>query len=70
MYHYAIGVGAFLLLSAAWFGVQRAWKRSFTDVGLDPDALAGRTGCRGCHDSEACHRRPASGACKAREEMR
>jgi len=43
--------------------VQRAWRRSFADVGTDPDALAGRTGCHGCNDSKDCHRRPESGAC-------
>lgn len=69
LYHYAIGIGAFLFLSTAWFGVQRAWKKSFADFGDDPDALAGRSGCQGCTNSNACQRRPKSGACKAQEEM-
>ena len=69
IYHYMIGIGAFLLLSTAWIAVQRAWRRSFPDVGDDPDALAGRSRCHGCNDSEVCHRRPESGACKAQEEM-
>ena len=68
MYHYLIGIGAILLLSTAWVGVQRAWRRSFFDFGTDPDALAGRTGCHGCNDLEACHRTPKIGACKAQEE--
>ena len=69
MHDYIIGVGAFLLLSTAWFGVQRAWRRSFADVGDDPDALAGRTGCHGCDkSSEDCHQTPESGACKGQEE--
>ncbi len=69
MHDYIIGVGAFLLLSTAWFGVQRAWRRSFAEVGADPDALAGRTGCQGCNESEACQQRPESGACEGQEEM-
>jgi hypothetical protein len=69
IYHYLIGVGALLLLSTAWLGVQRAWRRSFPDAGADPDALAGRLGCHGCSDSSDCHRGPESGACKAQEEM-
>jgi len=69
MHDYIIGVGAFLLLSTAWFGVQRAWRRAFAEVGDDPDALAGRSGCRGCSDSKDCHRTPKSGACEAQEEM-
>jgi len=70
LYHYIIGVGAFVLLSAAWIGVQRAWRRSFSDVGDDPDALAGRSGCHGCVRSEDCDQRPESGACEAQEEIR
>ncbi len=68
MHDYIIGVGAFLLLSTAWIGVQRAWRKSFPDVGDDPDVLAGRSRCHGCADSEACHQRPESGACEAQEE--
>jgi hypothetical protein len=68
MHDYIIGVGALLLLSTAWIGVQRAWKRSFPDAVADPDALAGRSGCNGCNDSKDCHRRPESGACKTQEE--
>jgi hypothetical protein len=63
-------MGAFVLLSAAWIGVQRAWRKSFPDVGDDPDVLAGRWGCRGCGHAEGCHPRPESGACEAQEEMR
>ena len=65
---YIIGVGAILLMSTAGVAVQRAWRRSFPDAGADPDALAGRAGCRGCNDSKDCHRRPESGACKGQEE--
>ena len=38
MHDYIIGVGAILLLSTAWIGVQRAWRRSFADIAEDPDA--------------------------------
>ena len=69
MHDYIIGIGAILLLSTAWIGVQRAWRRSFADAGADPDALAGRSGCHGCNDSKDCHGRPESGACEAQEEM-
>ena len=68
IYHDLIGVGAFVLLSIAWIGVQRAWRRSFPEVGGDSDVLAVRPGCLGCVDDEKCHRRPESGACKAQEE--
>jgi hypothetical protein len=70
LYHYIIGVGAFVLLSAAWVGVQRAWRQSFSDFGDDPDALAGRSGCHGCVRAVHCDQRPESGACEAQEEIR
>ncbi|MGB8329871.1 MAG: hypothetical protein WCE62_07070 [Polyangiales bacterium] len=69
MYHYVIGVGAFLLLSTVWIGVQRAWRRSFPDEGGDPDVLAGRSRCHGCSEPADCHRTPDSGACEAQKEM-
>jgi hypothetical protein len=69
LHHYIIGVGAFVLLSAAWIGVQRAWRKSFPDVGDDPDVLVGRSGCRGCGHAEDCQQ-AESGACEAQEEMR
>ena len=68
IYHYLIGVGVFALLAAAWVGVQRAWRRSFPDMGGDPDVLAGRPGCGGCVEPENCNRGSESGACKAEEE--
>jgi hypothetical protein len=68
IHHYIIGIGAFLLLSTAWVAVQRAWKRSFPDVGEDPDVLAGRSGCHGCDKTKDCHRRTESGACEAQEK--
>jgi hypothetical protein len=71
LHHYMIGIGAFVLLSAAWVGVQRAWRRSFPSAGDDPDVLAGRAGCNGCDDnSKQCHRKLASGSCKVQEEIR
>jgi len=69
MYHYLIGVGAILLVSTAWVGVQRAWRKSFPHDGGDPDALAGRSGCHGCDNTEGCQTRPDSGVCDTREEM-
>jgi hypothetical protein len=68
LYHYLIGVGAFVLLSAAWIGVQRAWRKAFPEVGGDPDVLAGRPGCQGCSREEQCHSRTQSGPCKEEEE--
>ena len=65
IYHYLVGIGSVVLLLTAWTAVQRAWKQSFFDVGADPDALAGRSGCRGCVDPSSCVR--TSGACVARE---
>ena len=70
LHQYIIGVGACLILSAAWIGVQRAWKKSFPDAGSDPDALAGRAGCQGCGKSSSCHDAAKSEACEAQEEMR
>lgn len=70
LHHYIIGVGAFALLSAAWIAVQRAWKRSFPEVGDDPDALAGRSGCYGCSQAEDCTQRDPSGSREDQEDMR
>jgi len=70
LHHYIIGVGAFALLSVAWVGVQRAWKRSFSEVGDDPDALAGRSGCYGCSQAEDCTQDRPSGSHENQEEMR
>lgn len=70
LHQYIIGVGAFLFLSAAWIGVQRAWMKSFPDASGDPDALAGRTGCQGCGKSSGCDDRAKSEACDVQEEMR
>lgn len=69
LHHYLIGIGAFVLLSAAWISVQRAWRRSFPDLGDDPDALAGRPGCQGCGQSPQCDRRAERRACEAEEEL-
>jgi len=70
LHHYIIGVGAFALLSAAWLGVQRAWRSAFPETGDDPDALAGRSGCHGCSNPGQCSRGRQSGACEAQEEKR
>ena len=70
LHHYLIGVGAFVFLSAAWIVVQRAWKKSFPDVGADPDVLAGRPGCQGCGHVEECQPQPESRAREAQEELR
>ena len=67
---YVIGVGTLLLLSVAWLGVQRAWRRAFSDVATDSDALAGRSGCYGCAGDKPCHGKEANGACEARENPR
>ena len=66
IHHYIVGIGALLLLSTAWVGVQRAWRRSFPEAGDDPDALAGRSGCYGCRGAADCKRK--RGACQAEEE--
>ncbi len=68
--HYVVGVGTLLLLSVAWLGVQRAWRRSFSDMAGDPDALAGRSGCHGCSGSKPCHQKDPNGACEAQENPR
>jgi hypothetical protein len=70
MYHYIVGVGAFVLLSLVWVGVQRAWKRSFADVGDDPDALADRPGCFGCARASSCSGQMDSDTRLNQEEMR
>jgi len=66
--HYIVGVGALLLLSAAWLAVQRAWKKSFADLAEEPDALAGRSRCHGCSGSPDCHRKGTNPACEAEEK--
>lgn len=68
LHHYVFGIGALLLLLAAWVGVQRAWRSAFPDVEGDPDVLAGRSGCHGC--SGRCNRRLENGSCKIEEEIR
>jgi hypothetical protein len=70
LHHYIIGVGAFVLLSVLWLGVQRAWRRAFPDVGDDPDALAGRPGCFGCARAVPCERKPGNPSCLSQEKMR
>jgi hypothetical protein len=69
MHHYLIGVGALVLLSVMWLGVQRAWRRSFPEVGDDPDVLAGRPGCFGCARSLNCDEKPGT-TCVSQEKMR
>lgn len=65
--HYIIGVGALLLLSAAWLAVQRAWRRAFADLTEEPDALAGRSRCHGCTGPKDCRRKQTNRACEAQE---
>ena len=68
---YILGVGALLVVLAAWIGVQRAWRRAFSHVSDDPDALAGRTGCRGACDRIAgCQRACDGGSSKIEEDRR
>ena len=33
---------------AGWVAVQSAWRRTFPEVGPDPDVLAARERCSGC----------------------
>ncbi len=66
--HYIIGVGALVLLSAAWLGVQRVWKRAFADLATHPDALAGRPRCYGCTGSGDCRGKEMNRACEAQEK--
>jgi hypothetical protein len=55
---YATGLAAIALLCVAWLTVQLAWRRVFPDAaGGDPDALAGRLGCHGCHCTNVCEKR-------------
>lgn len=68
-YHYVVGVGAFVFLSVAWLGVQRAWRRSFSAVVEDPDALAGRPGCFGCARAATCARDSGTNPCFVEEEL-
>ena len=65
---YIIGVGALLLLSVAWLGVQRAWKKSFADLTEEPDALAGRPRCYGCSGAGDCDRKGKKRACGPEEK--
>ena len=67
---YILGVGALLVLLAAWIGVQRAWRRAFPGFGDDPDVLAGRSGCHGCSSSLGCQRACEGGDGKIEEERR
>lgn len=69
LHHYLIGVGAFVLLSAGWVAVQRAWRKSFPDAGADPDVLAGRPDCKGCSRRDACHSPAQSENSETEEEL-
>ena len=70
LHHDSLGIGAFVLLSVFWLGVQRAWRRSFPEVGQDPDALAGRPGCFGCARSVQCDKSANKDSCLSQEKMR
>jgi len=49
-------------LLAGWVTVQLAWRRAFPEAGADPDALAGRLGCRGACAPDDCARRCPGGS--------
>jgi hypothetical protein len=51
---YVTGLAAMVVLMIAWLGIQFAWRKVFPCRGSDPDALAGRLGCRGCAGAGAC----------------
>lgn len=57
-------LGGLLALSAlltGWVTVQLVWRRAFPAAGADPDALAGRLGCRGTCAPEDCVHRSSGG---------
>jgi len=53
----ATGMLGVAVLAALWLAVQLAWRRHATEPGGDPDALAGRIGCHGCGEADACRER-------------
>ena len=57
--NHILGVLAIPILALAWFAVQRAWHRTFSDVCSDPDALAGRSDCDAHDCKETCARHPS-----------
>ena len=67
---YATGVGVLLGMLLAWVAVQQAWRRAFPGGDADPDALAGRGGCRGCDRSEVCEERGPGPTGSDREGIR
>jgi hypothetical protein len=56
---YGLGVLGVAAAAAAWVGVQVAWRKTFSDVVSEPDALAGRTGCGVCSCTVDCEGRNA-----------
>ena len=56
---YATGILAVVAMAVFWVGVQRAWRAAFPEACTDPDALAGRPGCRSCPhpDARKCRHR-------------
>ena len=50
----ALGMLGVALLAAAWLSTQLAWRRAFPAEGDEPDALAGRPGCRDCSSRDTC----------------
>ena len=54
MASHAVGIIVLVAVTAGWVGVQLAWRRTFPEVGSDPDVLVGRGGCGGCREKESC----------------
>jgi hypothetical protein len=56
---YLTGIAAIVVVTMAWVAVQVAWRKAFPEFSGDPDALAGRMGCRGCSCTDVCEERPS-----------
>ncbi len=57
---YATGLIAIAIVTAAWVGVQIAWRSTFGGGCSDPDVLAGRMSCHGCDGTSKCRPRRVS----------
>jgi hypothetical protein len=66
---YGIGLAAIAVLCVAWLAVQLAWRRVFpASASGDPDALAGRLGCHGCHCTTVCEKKASATPGASKEE--
>ncbi len=66
---HALAIALLVLVLVAWLAIQRAWRASVGDGCSDPDALAGRLGCRAPSCPDPCGARLEPGRASSEEEV-